>query len=76
MCDAHMDELFTAEISELDTSVRLQKFYELSRYMTENVYFLGLYEDSGFTAYSPRLTGVVLAEPNQFYTIAQWDLKP
>ena len=76
MCDAHLDELFTAEISELDTSVRLQKFYELSRYMTENVYFLGLYEDSGFTAYSPRLTGVVLAEPNQFYTIAQWDLNP
>lgn len=76
MCDANLDELFTEEISELDTSVRLQKFYELSRYMTENVLFLGLYEDSGFTAYSPKLTGVVLAEPNQFYTIAQWDLNP
>jgi peptide/nickel transport system substrate-binding protein len=75
MCDPYIDELFTEEISQLDPNQRLQTFYELSRYMTRNVYFLGLYNDPDFYAYNPILTGVKFAEPNPFFNISEWDLK-
>ncbi len=74
LCDPDLDALFAKEISQLDPAERLETFYEISGYMTENVYWLGLWNDPDAYAYNPDITGVRLSAMNPYFNINEWDL--
>lgn len=75
LCDPDLDALFAQEITQLDTAERQQTFYEISRYMTENVYWIGLWNDPDAYAYNPNITGVLFSAMNPYFNINEWDLK-
>jgi len=74
LCDPYLDELFALEITQLDPAQRLETFHEISRYMTENAYWIGLWNDPDAYAYNSDITGVRLSAQNPFFNINEWDL--
>jgi len=74
LCDPHLDKLFSRQTTEISFDKRQATFHEISRYMTENVYWLGVWHDPDVWAISSRLSGVHISGATPFYNIAQWDL--
>jgi len=75
LCDPELDALFEKEITQVDPAERLVTFHEISRYMTENAYWIGLWSDPDVYAYNPDITGVLFSAQNPYFNINEWDLK-
>jgi peptide/nickel transport system substrate-binding protein len=75
VCDEYLDELFQRQLVTLDAEERKQIFYEISKYMHDNVYWLGLYVDADYWMVSDRLTGVDLSGVTPFFNIVEWDVQ-
>jgi peptide/nickel transport system substrate-binding protein len=74
-CDEYLDELFQRQLVTLDAEERKQTFYEISKYMHDQVYWLGLYVDADYWMVGDRLTGVDFSGVTPFFNIIEWDLK-
>jgi peptide/nickel transport system substrate-binding protein len=74
LCDPDLEALFQAQASQVDYAQRQQTFWEIGDYMTENVYWLGVWYDPDAFGVSERLTNVTISGATPFYSIAQWDL--
>lgn len=74
LCDETLENLFTLQATQTDFAERQQTFYEITRYMFDNVIWLGLWHDPDIWALSGRLTNVEMSGASPFYSIAQWDL--
>jgi peptide/nickel transport system substrate-binding protein len=76
LCDRHLDDMFKNQSTEISSDKRKAIMHEISQYMTENVYWLGVWHDPDIWAYSSKLSGVNLSGPTPFYNIAEWDIVP
>jgi len=76
LCDPELDELFALEITQVDFAERQQTFYQISRHIFENVYWLGMWQDPDNFAIGSRLENVKLSGVSPFYNIIEWDLNP
>jgi len=74
VCDPDLEALFRQEITQVDFAERQQTFYQISRYIFENVYWLGLWQDPDYWAIGSRLQNVKLSGVTPFYNIMEWDL--
>jgi peptide/nickel transport system substrate-binding protein len=74
LCDEELENLFSLQATQTDFAERQQTFYEITRYMFDNVIWLGLWHDPDIWALSGRLTNVEMSGASPFYSIAQWDL--
>jgi peptide/nickel transport system substrate-binding protein len=75
LCDETLENLFTLQATQTDFAERQQTFYEITRYMFDNVIWLGIWHDPDIWALSGRLTNVEMSGASPFYSIAQWDLQ-
>ncbi len=76
ICDEQLDAWFQQQLAEADPEKRMQIFYQISRYIFEQVYWLGLWQDPDLWGISGRLTNVRLSGVTPFFSIAEWDLTP
>jgi peptide/nickel transport system substrate-binding protein len=75
LCDETLDGLFKLQATQIDFAERQQTLWEISRYMTENVIWLGVWYDPDIWAVSGRLENVRISGGNPFFSINEWDLK-
>lgn len=74
VCDPKLEELFTKQEQQVDFAERQQTFYELTRYIYENVYWLGIWQDPDLFGVSNKLTNVRISGATPFFNIIEWDL--
>jgi peptide/nickel transport system substrate-binding protein len=72
--DPDLDALFQLQLTQTDFKVRQQTFYEISRMVYEQVYWLGIYQDPDLWGISGRLQNVKLSGATPFYNIMEWDM--
>ncbi len=73
-CDEQLDALFRAERTQVDFEARQQIFYQITRYIYDNVLWLGLWWDPDIWAVGPRLQNVRISGVTPFFNIIEWDL--
>ncbi|MFC1936250.1 ABC transporter substrate-binding protein [Chloroflexota bacterium] len=74
ICDEYLDGLFQAQLVETDPAKRAEIFHEITKYMHDQVYWLGMYVDPDIWLVSSRLTGVKISGVTPFYNIMEWDI--
>jgi len=74
-CDETLDELFARQIATINTEERTAIIQEITKYMHDQVYWLGLWVDPDYWIVGERLTGVKFSGVTPFYNIMEWDLK-
>lgn len=76
VCDPALDALFEAQAIQMDFNARQQTFYEISRKIYEDVYWLGVWQDPDIWAVNSRLENVKISGVTPFYNVAEWDIAP
>ena len=75
LCDEALDALFQLQSTQVDFDERQQTFYQISKHMYDNVYWLGVWQDPDVWAYSSRMANVTISGANPFSTIVEWDIE-
>jgi peptide/nickel transport system substrate-binding protein len=75
ICDEYLDELFQQQLVTLNAEERKQIFWEISKYMHDQVYWLGLYVDADYWMVGERLTGVDISGVTPFFNVIEWDIE-
>jgi len=74
ICDETLDGLFQQEATQVDFTQRQQTFYQITKIMFDQVYWLGLWNDPDVWATSARLQGAKLSGVTPFYNVTDWTL--
>jgi peptide/nickel transport system substrate-binding protein len=74
ICDEELDALFQAQSSETDFNARVELFHQITLYMHENVYYLGIWEDPDIWILNPRLADTLFSGITPFFNIVDWDV--
>lgn len=72
--DPDLDALFQLQLTQTDFNERQQTFYEISRMVYEQVYWLGIWQDPDLWGISGRLQNVKLSGVTPFYNVMEWDI--
>jgi len=72
-CDKTLDTLFLQQSVTVDTDARELIFWQITKYIHDNVYYLGIYEDPDIWVMSPSLTGYKFSGVTPFFNITDWD---
>jgi peptide/nickel transport system substrate-binding protein len=75
LCDPTLDKLFTDQRSQVDFATRQQTFYQITKYIYDNAYWIGIWQDPDLFGFSDRMTGVKMSGATPFFNIAEWDIK-
>ncbi len=73
LCDETLDGLFQLQSTQTNFDERQQTFFEISKYMHDNVIWYGIWEDPDIWALNPSLQNVTMSGATPFYSIASWD---
>jgi peptide/nickel transport system substrate-binding protein len=73
-CDEYLDGLFQEQITLIDPEARTLVFHEITKYMHDNVYWLGIYDDPDIWIIGPRLTGLTFSGVTPWYNVMDWDV--
>jgi peptide/nickel transport system substrate-binding protein len=76
LCDEELDALFQLQKTQVDFAARQATFWEISEYMFEQVYWLGVWQDPDSFAISGRLDNVRISGVTPFFNINEWDIAP
>ena len=76
VCDEYLDELFQRQLVTPDPQERTEIFYEISKYMHDQVIWLGLYVDPDKWMVGERLENVKISGVTPFFNIVEWDIQP
>jgi len=74
VCDPTLDALFKQEVVTGDPAARMAIFHQITRYMHDNVYYLGIWEDGDVWILNPRITGAKFSGVTPFFNISEWDI--
>jgi peptide/nickel transport system substrate-binding protein len=74
-CDEELDALFQQQLATIDPEERAAIIQQISKYMHDQVYWLGIWDDPDMWIVGPRLTNVSFSGVTPFYSIMEWDLK-
>jgi peptide/nickel transport system substrate-binding protein len=73
-CDETLDGLFKQQVVTVDPLARQQIFWQITKYMHDNVLYLGIWEDGDVWIVNPRLTGYKFSGVTPFYNMEEWDV--
>ena len=73
-CDEELDALFQAQITTIDPAERAAIIQQITKYMHDQVYWLGMWDDPDMWIVGPRLTNVKFSGVTPFYSIMDWDV--
>ena len=74
LCDEKLDGLFKLQATQVDFAERQKTFYEITKYIFDQAYWIGLWEDPDLFGFSDRLTGVKMSGATPFFNISEWDM--
>ncbi|MFZ2098298.1 MAG: peptide ABC transporter substrate-binding protein [Anaerolineales bacterium] len=74
LCDEKLDGLFQLQQTQVDFAERQQTFYEITRYIYDQAYWIGLWLDPDLFGFSDRMTGIKMSGATPFFNIAEWDM--
>jgi peptide/nickel transport system substrate-binding protein len=75
VCDEALDALFQQQLVTIDPEERIEIFHQISQYMHDNVYYLGIWEDPDTWVVNPaRVANYKFSGVTPFYNIAEWDI--
>jgi len=74
ICDPELDALFQLQATQVDFAARQQTFYKITKYIYDQVYWFGLWQDPDLWGVNKRLVNVKLSGATPFFNIAEWDL--
>ena len=75
VCDPELDALASLEATQVDAAARQETFYQISRLIFDQAYWIGIYWDPDIWAVNSRLTNVKISGATPFYNIQEWDIK-
>jgi peptide/nickel transport system substrate-binding protein len=73
-CDEYLDGLFQQQLGMLDPEARTEVIREITKYMHDQVYWLGIWDDPDMWIVGPRLANVSFSGVTPFYSIMEWDV--
>jgi peptide/nickel transport system substrate-binding protein len=76
ICDETLDALFQEQVVTVDADARKEIFHEITKYMHDNVYYLGIWDDPDVWIVSPDISGYKFSGITPFFNIAEWDIVP
>jgi peptide/nickel transport system substrate-binding protein len=74
LCDQKLDGLFQLQQTQIDYATRQATFHEITRYIYDNVFWIGIWQDPDLFGFSSRMTGVKMSGATPFYNVAEWDV--
>lgn len=74
LCDEELNRLFELQATQVDFAERQQTFWEITRIIHDNVYWLGIWQDPDSWVVSSRLQNVSISGATPFYNIREWDI--
>lgn len=74
ICDEELDAMFQMQATQVNVEERQETFYQITRHMFDNVYWLGLWQDPDIWAISERLENVTMSGVTPFFDIEHWDI--
>ncbi len=75
LCDEKLDGLFQTQDKQVDFTERQQTMYEITKYIYDNAFWIGLWQDPDLFGFNNRMTGVKMSGATPFFNIAEWDIK-
>lgn len=76
LCDTTLDQLFRQQASTLDKTTRQALFRRINRIITEQVYWVSLWDDPDVYAVHKRLKNVRLSGVSPFWNCHEWEITP
>jgi ABC-type transport system substrate-binding protein len=74
LCDQNLEDMFVKQETQVDFAERQQTFYQITRYIYDNAYWIGLWQDPDLFGFSNRMTNVKLSGATAFFNVAEWDV--
>jgi peptide/nickel transport system substrate-binding protein len=74
LCDQNLEDMFVKQETQVDFAERQQTFYQITRYIYDNAYWIGLWQDPDLFGFSNRMTNVKLSGATAFFNVAEWDI--
>jgi peptide/nickel transport system substrate-binding protein len=74
LCDEKLDGLWKLSQTQVDYASRQQTLYQITRYIYDNAFWIGIWQDPDLFGFSDRMTGVKMSGATPFYNIAEWDI--
>jgi peptide/nickel transport system substrate-binding protein len=73
-CDEYLDGLFETQLTQVDAAERMATFHEITKYMHDNLYWIGIWDDPDVWVMPPYITGVKYSGVSSFFNIEEWDI--
>ena len=74
LCDEELDGLFQKQSTQVDFAERQQTFYQITKYIFDNVLWLGLWEDPDLFGFSDRMLNVKMSGATSVFNVFEWDI--
>jgi peptide/nickel transport system substrate-binding protein len=74
LCDDKLEALFKLQETQVDFATRQKTFYEISRYMFDQAYWIGVWQDPDLFGFSDRMINVKMSGATAFFNVAEWDV--
>jgi peptide/nickel transport system substrate-binding protein len=76
ICDEYLDGLMQEQVVTTDPEARIDIFHDITKYMHDNLYYLGIWDDPDVWIVNPDLSNVKFSGITPFFNIAEWDFMP
>lgn len=76
ICDEALDALFQKQATQVDFAARQATFHQITKYLFDNAYWVGLWQDPDLWGISPNLLNVKISGATPFFNIMEWDISP
>lgn len=74
ICDPNLDDLFVEQRSIVDATARAAIFHELTGYIYDQAYWIGMWYDPDLFGVRDTITGVRLSGSDPFFNIYEWEM--
>jgi peptide/nickel transport system substrate-binding protein len=74
VCDEELDRLFKLQATQVDFEERQQTFYQITRRIFEEAYWVGIWQDPDLFGISERVLNYKISGATPFFNIMEWDL--
>jgi len=74
ICDEELDALFQAQATEMDYDKRVAIFHDIGQMMHDEVYWLGVWNDSDIWSVNKRVKNVIFSGGSPMWNCYEWDV--
>ncbi len=74
LCDEKLDGLFQLQQTQIDYATRQATFHEITKYIFDNAFWIGIWQDPDLFGFSNRMLNVKMSGATPFFNIAEWDV--